>query len=208
MAGTFQPRGKAERVEGGYRVTGQWPFGSNCANADWLLGTAVVAGTEPPEPRICSSRWRTARSSTPGTRSGSRARAATTSRLTTCSCRSAIRSRWPHMFGGPQGNPDAVLRRPFFDIAAPTLAAVRLASHGTRSSRSWRWPGARRRPRHWTLGTMHSTHMQLGQAEALLRSARAYLYDVVRGLDGPAEQRCRREAADFRLASRMRHTRR
>src|SRR4029079_2601000 len=43
-AGTLQPRGTAERVEGGYRVTGQWPFGSNCANADWLIGGALVAG--------------------------------------------------------------------------------------------------------------------------------------------------------------------
>jgi alkylation response protein AidB-like acyl-CoA dehydrogenase len=48
---------------------------------------------------------------------------------------------------------------------------------------------------------MHSTHMQLGQAEAMLRSARAYLYEVVRSLDAPAAADPEATSANVRLAS-------
>lgn len=36
--GVTAPLGKAEIVEGGYRVTGRWPFGSGAQNADWISG--------------------------------------------------------------------------------------------------------------------------------------------------------------------------
>ncbi|OUS83983.1 acyl-CoA dehydrogenase family protein [Rhodococcus sp. NCIMB 12038] len=37
------PGGKGVRVEGGFRVTGQWPFASGCSHADWFgVGFAVV----------------------------------------------------------------------------------------------------------------------------------------------------------------------
>jgi len=42
------PVGRAERVEGGYRVTGRWPFSSGCQHADWIIGAAIVTeGGEP-----------------------------------------------------------------------------------------------------------------------------------------------------------------
>ena len=61
FAGTFyRATGHAVQAEGGYRVTGRWPFGSGCQQADWLLGTATVMdGAAPrlvdglPERRIC-----------------------------------------------------------------------------------------------------------------------------------------------------------
>jgi alkylation response protein AidB-like acyl-CoA dehydrogenase len=43
--------------------------------------------------------------------------------------------------------------------------------------------------------------MQLGQAEALVRSARAYLYQVARMLDGPPSEDADATAADCRLAA-------
>ncbi len=42
-----QPAGTAERVRGGWRVTGSWAFASGCQNAEWIAGTCVMmeAGT-------------------------------------------------------------------------------------------------------------------------------------------------------------------
>jgi len=37
-----QPVGRAERVSGGWRVTGSWPFVSGCQNAEWIGGTCVM----------------------------------------------------------------------------------------------------------------------------------------------------------------------
>ena len=36
IAGTVVPHGRAMRVPGGWRVSGQWPFGSGCHQASWL----------------------------------------------------------------------------------------------------------------------------------------------------------------------------
>ena len=36
--GVTAPLGKAEIVDGGYQVTGRWPFGSGSQNADWISG--------------------------------------------------------------------------------------------------------------------------------------------------------------------------
>ncbi len=41
-AGQAPPNGRARRVEGGYRVTGRWGFGSGCTHADVMLGGCVV----------------------------------------------------------------------------------------------------------------------------------------------------------------------
>ena len=49
IAGSFNPIGVATPVEGGYLVTGQWPFASGCHQAHWFVGHCVVDdGREPP----------------------------------------------------------------------------------------------------------------------------------------------------------------
>ena len=42
MAGLLQPSGRAERVPGGYRLSGRWPFGSGVAHSDWVTSGAFV----------------------------------------------------------------------------------------------------------------------------------------------------------------------
>jgi alkylation response protein AidB-like acyl-CoA dehydrogenase len=60
MAGTAVPGGgEAVPVEGGYRVTGRWQFGSGCQESNWMLGSfqVVVNGKPQPHPNG-SPYWR------------------------------------------------------------------------------------------------------------------------------------------------------
>lgn len=42
IAAVIAPRGKAQAVEGGYVLSGFWPFASGCQHADWLLLGAQI----------------------------------------------------------------------------------------------------------------------------------------------------------------------
>jgi alkylation response protein AidB-like acyl-CoA dehydrogenase len=42
LAGIYAPMGKVTAVDGGYQLTGQWPFASGCNNAKWLMGGALI----------------------------------------------------------------------------------------------------------------------------------------------------------------------
>lgn len=46
MCGALNPQGRATRVDGGWRVTGRWPFASGCHHADLFWGQCVVGGAE------------------------------------------------------------------------------------------------------------------------------------------------------------------
>ena len=53
VASSYLPIGKCEAVEGGYRVSGQWPWASNCDNAEWFMVGAMLPPREagaPPTP--------------------------------------------------------------------------------------------------------------------------------------------------------------
>ncbi len=41
----YMPTGKAVRVDGGYRLSGRWPFSSGCDYADWALVRSFVPAT-------------------------------------------------------------------------------------------------------------------------------------------------------------------
>ncbi len=53
-AAAFRPAGKATPVDGGYRVTGRWPFASGIRHSDWVWAGALVSRDEaaPPELRM------------------------------------------------------------------------------------------------------------------------------------------------------------
>jgi alkylation response protein AidB-like acyl-CoA dehydrogenase len=42
VVGAGTPVGRAEKIDGGYRVTGRWPFASGCQNAQWIVGHCVL----------------------------------------------------------------------------------------------------------------------------------------------------------------------
>lgn len=48
FGGIFNPQGRAERVDGGYRVSGRWSFASNIHHSPWLFAAALA--TEDGEP--------------------------------------------------------------------------------------------------------------------------------------------------------------
>lgn len=45
VSSSFLPKGRVTRVDGGFRISGQWPYSSGCAHAQWALVGAMV----PPE---------------------------------------------------------------------------------------------------------------------------------------------------------------
>ena len=47
-AAGLAPSGKATPVDGGYRLSGRWQFGSGCKHAEWFMGNAFVEGGDPP----------------------------------------------------------------------------------------------------------------------------------------------------------------
>jgi len=49
MAGTLRPDGRATKVDGGYRISGSWAWGSGIHHADWV---SVLTFTEGPSPVI------------------------------------------------------------------------------------------------------------------------------------------------------------
>lgn len=50
--GVYAPKGRAQKVDGGYRVTGRWGFASGCEHSAWRLGGALVADGEKPQMRL------------------------------------------------------------------------------------------------------------------------------------------------------------
>ena len=51
-AGVWAPRGRARRVDGGYRVSGRWAFCSGIMHSDYLFGGCLVGDGDEPSPRI------------------------------------------------------------------------------------------------------------------------------------------------------------
>jgi indole-3-acetate monooxygenase len=50
FAGSAQPAGTAESIDGDWRVNGRWPFASGCRHADWLFGLCVMKKDGKPLP--------------------------------------------------------------------------------------------------------------------------------------------------------------
>jgi indole-3-acetate monooxygenase len=83
-------------------------------------------------------------------------------------------------FSGPTARSSTAYRTPFYDVAAPPLAAVALGI-ARDAIESFKVLAANKTPALGTtnLADQHSVQQRVGKAEALLRSARAYLYSTL-----------------------------
>lgn len=50
IGGSFVPAGQLHVVDGGYRISGKWPFASGCDNWDYIMATGVVLQDGQPLP--------------------------------------------------------------------------------------------------------------------------------------------------------------
>jgi indole-3-acetate monooxygenase len=50
-AGAFRPTGQAAVADGGYRVTGRWALGSGCQHSDWIVGGCRIFDSDQPRLR-------------------------------------------------------------------------------------------------------------------------------------------------------------
>ena len=52
FCGVVIPSGKARRVDGGYRLSGQWSFASGIGHAEWIAASAMVEGAGEGSPEV------------------------------------------------------------------------------------------------------------------------------------------------------------
>ena len=183
-AGAFRPFGDARVVDGGYRVTGRWPLGSGCQHAHWIVGGCrILDGDQPrltadgaPTTRIlffpandCEilDTWHSI-----GLR-GTGSHDYAVSDVFAPAARS-LSFREPPTEAGP------LYAMPTVGLFATVLAAVPLgiARHAIEIVRELAKTKVASRSRR---GLNEDATMQanLGTAEALLRSARAFLYQAL-----------------------------
>jgi alkylation response protein AidB-like acyl-CoA dehydrogenase len=184
LSGVFAPRGKAVVVDGGFRVDGQWQWGSGTQNADWIMGGCQVLRGGQPE---------LLRNGTPRSRMmlvpASQVEFIDTWYVSglsgTGSTDFAIRDVFV-----PDGRAvglgvDGPLPRPLYafpqfgllamGIAAVSLGLARAAIDELVAVAGGKTPSGSARP----LAQRASTQSDVARAEATLRSARAFYYEAI-----------------------------
>ncbi len=184
IAGVFAPMGRAERVDGGVRVSGRWSWGSGTDNADWILGGCRFMKDGEPErmpggapranmvllPRSAvtlAGNWNA--SGLCGTGSGDFETADT-----------FVPDE--HVLGMGLGRPEVgpLYRFPRFGLLALGIAAVALGSARAAiddliALATEKTPTGSRR----TLASRTSTQGDVARAEATLHAARLYFHDSI-----------------------------
>jgi alkylation response protein AidB-like acyl-CoA dehydrogenase len=185
ISGALAPKGRAEVVEGGYRLSGRWPLASGCAHASWLVvGGAIVEGDQPrfrpdgvPDVRLmfvpqseCDiiDTWYSAGLRGTGSNDVSVQEAFVPQERTFA---------FPD---GPAYERGPLYRGSIFDALAVVIAGVALGI--ARAALDTFTELASRKVPTRTASTLRdraTVQAQLAQAEALVRSARALLFETV-----------------------------
>ena len=183
IAGTLVPHGRAERVDGGWRLSGQWPFGSGCHHATWLPTAAwLYDDNGPVQDENGVPQWRAFHLPASDCEildtwytSGLRGTGSTDYTMDGVFVADNYVKR--HSLLEPSLLPD---RR--YDYAAfnvPMLSAVALgAARGAVDSLVELFGGKVDRRNQRPVASAFDKQADLGTAEALAGSARAYLYDT------------------------------
>jgi indole-3-acetate monooxygenase len=214
LGGAVNPTtAQATPVPGGFTVSGRWAFASGCQYATWLIaGCMVMDGDRPrlleedgPDIRAvllpasaCEIRdtWYTA-----GLR-GTGSHDFCVDGVFVPTERTIPLSAF---FAGPTARPGTAYRTPFYDLASPTITAVGLGI-ARDAIESFKALAVGKTPAigTTTLANLHTTHERVGKAEALLRAARAYLYQTVAEVTAAHQAGAPRrddDAAALRLAT-------
>lgn len=204
--GVFAPMGRAAPVEGGYRVSGRWPFASGCEHCAWRMGGTLVTGDAPQllpsgapdvrsmlfrdnETRVVDT-WRTA-----GLRG-------TGSHDIEVNDVFVPASRSFSLFTDRPRHAGPLYRLPFFGLLAAGVAAVALGiARGAidafvELAKNKRPMGSKRGIAHRELVQLH-----VAQAEARARAGRAFLYEAIDTIEAEAAER---EAASLRSRALLR----
>jgi indole-3-acetate monooxygenase len=185
LAGTFRPNGMAVAIEGGYRVTGRWPFASGIMHASWLMGGCRIQDDD--RPRLTASGAEvTALMFLP------RADAKVIDTWHT----GGLRGTGSHDFEvtdvfvpssrSVSFTDPPVERGPLYSLPAIALFATLIASVslgiGRHALEAFKELAGAKKPTYSPdlLRTNPVAQSQLGQAEGLLRAGRAFLFESVR----------------------------
>jgi alkylation response protein AidB-like acyl-CoA dehydrogenase len=182
--GVFAPMGRAVATEGGYRVSGRWPFASGCEHSKWRMGGAIVMGDAGPSellpnggPDVRSMLFRADETRAHDTWDTSGLRGSGSHDIEVTDVVVPRERSFSLLTGAPK---HAGYTLPFFGVLASGVAAVGLgiarAAIDTfvAMAKSKTPPGSKR-----TLAHRDLVQMDVARAEAKLRSARAFLYEAV-----------------------------
>jgi alkylation response protein AidB-like acyl-CoA dehydrogenase len=186
-AGAVNPPGKAIPVDGGYRITGRWPFSSGCHSADWLIHTALVFDGDQPR-RGEDGNPVQLLFVIPASQAEILDTWTTMGLWGTGSHDVAIHDLFvPAKRAGALGpitTPPPILDGPLYRFThwVPVAALTAVGLGAARGAIDALLDlGARKTPAYSpsTVAGRSSAQMQLGKAEAILGAARAYLFDSV-----------------------------
>ncbi|MBM4254781.1 MAG: hydroxylase [Deltaproteobacteria bacterium] len=183
--GALSPTGKAVAVDGGYRVTGHWQFNSGCQHCSWLMGTCIIFDGDTPR-----------KGKNGETISTMMIFPATDVEIIDTWLVSGLRGSGSHDIVAndvfvPNGyhaslvsdhpfHDGPLYRFPMFGLLAVSVASVALGiARGAINTLREMAPKKRLTTTRKRMAEREVVQMQVAQAEGLLRSGRAFLFDTV-----------------------------
>ncbi len=183
--GALAPTGKAVAVDGGYRVSGRWQFNSGCQHCSWLMGTCIIFDGDTPRKgkngELVSTMmifpatdvevidtWTVS-----GLRGSGSHDIAVNDVFVPDGYHASLVSDRPFHNG-------LLYRFPIFGLLASSVASVALGmARGAINTLREMAPKKRLTTTRKRMVEREVVQMQVAQAEGLLRSGRAFLFDTV-----------------------------